>query len=232
MEDFSTPQSNKRTANLPNPCPIGLHSHCSILPSSPLLGLCQAIALRQTHTWQDTPPSAIPASSSQTHTMPEYPSLAMPLGPWPPGSPTTSPCQTPAWSQSHSLLGHLPLPPKPTALQALLSPSHAWDHQTLPCSSGPSWLQLHVEQLEACPSGTGTILVQDHLTHQPARNPPPCVELAPALQASQITAPPGSCLAATRGLQVCLRDTHSGLDTKELKTTKPAELVIFFPSIL
>jgi hypothetical protein len=65
-----------------------------------------------------------------------------------------------------------------------------------------------VERLEPCLTGTGTILVQNSHTHQPARNPAPWAELAPALQASQITAPPGTHLAATRGLQVCLRHTH------------------------
>jgi hypothetical protein len=65
-----------------------------------------------------------------------------------------------------------------------------------------------VEQLEPHPAGTGTTLVWDSCTHQPARNLAPCAELAPALQASQITAPPGSCSAATKGLQACLRDTH------------------------
>jgi hypothetical protein len=35
------PQSNKRTADLPNPCPVGLH------------GMCQATSLRWTHTWRD-----------------------------------------------------------------------------------------------------------------------------------------------------------------------------------
>jgi hypothetical protein len=96
--------------------------------------------------------------------------------------------------------------PQPTALQALLS--HLWDDQNSPLPPGPAWLQLHVEQLEPCLSGTGTILVQDSHTHQPARNPAPCAELAPVLQASQITAPPGSRSATTRGFQACLRDTH------------------------
>jgi hypothetical protein len=50
-------------------------------------------------------------------------------------------------------------PPEPTALQALLSPSHAWDDQNPPHPSGPAWLQLHVEQLEPHHAGTGTILV-------------------------------------------------------------------------
>jgi hypothetical protein len=65
-----------------------------------------------------------------------------------------------------------------------------------------------VEQLEPHHAGTGTILVWDSHTHQPARNPTPCAKPAPALQSSQINTQPGSCSAATRRLQACLRDTH------------------------
>jgi hypothetical protein len=54
VEGYSMPWCNKRTAGLPNPHSIGLQSHCSILLGSPSLGLCQATALCQTHTWRDT----------------------------------------------------------------------------------------------------------------------------------------------------------------------------------
>jgi hypothetical protein len=46
-----------------------------------------------------------------------------------------------------------------------------------------------------------------HITH-PTRISATWAELGPALQAFQITTPPDSAKAATRGLQTCLRDTH------------------------
>jgi hypothetical protein len=46
--------------------------------------------------------------------------------------------------------------------------------------------------MEPCPARTVTILVWDSPTHQPAMNSTPWEELATALQASQITASPGS----------------------------------------
>jgi hypothetical protein len=92
------PRSNEGEAGLPNPCPIGPQSHCSILLGSPPLGLHRATALHQTHAqrdpclwgcarsthYRDNRPSVVPASSSWTHNMPGYP----PLG-CAPGSTTT-----------------------------------------------------------------------------------------------------------------------------------------------
>jgi hypothetical protein len=75
-------QTRIRTAGLPNPRPIGLQSRYSILPGSPPLGLCQAIALFQTHTQRDTRPSAAPATP-RLNTHP----LTVPPDPRPPGSP-------------------------------------------------------------------------------------------------------------------------------------------------
>jgi hypothetical protein len=46
MESF-TPQSNKRTAGLPSPCPIGLKNHCSTAPGSLPLGPGRAPAQHQ-----------------------------------------------------------------------------------------------------------------------------------------------------------------------------------------
>jgi hypothetical protein len=139
---FTTPQSNIRTTGLPNPCPVGLQSHCSILPSSPPLSLHQATALCQTHTWWDTHPSAMLATPRQnTHTLAVHPE------PWQLGSlppvctrPLPGAGLTACWDTHPSPWAH--------CLQALLSPSHTWDDQNPPHPSGPAWLQLRVEQLE------------------------------------------------------------------------------------
>jgi hypothetical protein len=66
-----------------------------------------------------------------------------------------------------------------------------------PCPSDsrpsvPAGLQLWVELLEPSPAGTGTSLAWDNHIHQLTRNPAPQAELAPALQAFQITASPDS----------------------------------------
>jgi hypothetical protein len=150
------PRSNKRTASLPNPHPIGLQSCCFILPGSLFLGLHQATAPRQTHTQWDPPLSG--------QTPPRYPPLShaslQPPDSHHTGIPTTWLCR---WIHEHRdphhqavpdpslepvpqltripALAGMPAPPEPTILQAVLSPSHAWDdwiptpqtpvHQTL-----------------------------------------------------------------------------------------------------
>jgi hypothetical protein len=85
---------------------------------------------------------------------------------------------------------------EPTTIQALLSPSYTWDDRTpVPRtlhSLGPAGLQLCVEWLEPHPAGTDTSLAWDSRIHQFTRNPAHWVELAPALQAFQITTLPGS----------------------------------------
>jgi hypothetical protein len=58
--------------------------------------------------------------------------------------------------------------------------------------SGPARILLCVEQLEPHPAETGKSVAWHSSIHQCARNPTHWVELAPALQASQITAPPVS----------------------------------------
>jgi hypothetical protein len=73
------------------------------------------------------PSLAMPASSSQTHTMPEYLPLGHAARSMTTGIPDTSLGQTPAWSWSHSLPGYQPLPPSPSG------------------PSGPAWLHLHVK---------------------------------------------------------------------------------------
>jgi hypothetical protein len=193
VEGFTTPQSNIRTEGLPNPCPVGLQSCCSILLGSPPPGCA--------HTCRDTCPSAVLATAGRNARP-----LVVLLDQRPPGFPPPI-CTGPQPGAGPTACWDTP-PPKPTALQALLSSSYMPDDQNPPHPSGPAWLQLCVEQLEPCPAGTGIMLVWDSCIHQPARNPVPCAELAPALQASHITSPPGSCSLAPRGLQACLRDTH------------------------
>jgi hypothetical protein len=202
------PQSNKITACLPNLCPIGLQSCCSIHPGSP-------------------PPQAVPshspapdphmAGSPPLQLLGFHESLGyLPLShtdlqPWDPhytGIPTPCHWIYHHWDPHHlSALDPSPKPvlqlagiptphPESTTLQALLSPSYVWDDQ-IPAPltsrpSGPAWLQLHMEWLESLPTGMGTRLMRDSHIHQPARKLAPWVEIAPALQASQITTPPGS----------------------------------------
>jgi hypothetical protein len=115
--------SNKRTANLPNPCPVALQSCCSILLGSSPLGLHQVTALSQTHTRQDTHLSAAPASNFQTHSMQEYPPLSRVLVSMTTGIPANSPCQTPGQSRSHSLLEYHPPPLSPPPFRPCWAPA-------------------------------------------------------------------------------------------------------------
>jgi hypothetical protein len=124
MEGFFTPQSHKRTAGLPNPCPVGLRSCCSLTPVSLSLGPCWAPAL----CWIHALPRSLPLGPSTPQTM---------LGPsfaWddrihtPLGSPPFGLWQAPALHKIHIPQGSLPLrPPTP---QALLGPSSTWDDQS------------------------------------------------------------------------------------------------------
>jgi hypothetical protein len=155
MEGFSMPLSNKGTAGLPNPHPVGLQSFCSILLGSLPLGLCQATALHQTHTRWATRPSVVPASSCQTHTMPEYPSHDH-------GDPPHHSMLDPIPELVPQLMG-MPAPsPELTALQALLSPSNAWDDQTPPLGLSlpirPCWAPAPCGMTGALLPGTGTSL--------------------------------------------------------------------------
>jgi hypothetical protein len=130
---------------------IGLQSRCSILLGSPPLWLCQATALFQTHTEQDTCPSTVLATPCW-NTRP----LPMPPDSWPPES-LPPVCTGPQPGAGTTACQDTRSSPKPTALQTLLSPSHAWDDQNPPHPSGLAWLNLCVEQLEPCPAETGTI---------------------------------------------------------------------------
>jgi hypothetical protein len=81
MEGFSTPLSNKRTAGLPNPCPIGLQFCCSFLPGSLPFGLSQVTAPCQTHTqWE---PATRPCRWIHNHRDPRHQSVLVPawIGP-------------------------------------------------------------------------------------------------------------------------------------------------------
>jgi hypothetical protein len=122
VEGFSTQWSNKRTAGLPNPHPVGLQSCCSILPGFPPLGWHQTTDPQCIHPQQDphllghagsmshwdTRPSAMPdPSPSQIHTPPGYLPLCRDM-PQPRAESLTTriPPQlhwTPALSQTHSL---------------------------------------------------------------------------------------------------------------------------------
>jgi hypothetical protein len=134
------PQSNKRTASLPSPHPVGQQSCCSALLGSPPLRLCQATALHQIHT----PP--------------------------PPGSPPLRPFRALAPCRIHDPLGPLPLrlhwihtpplePPGPQALLDLSSACDYWSHAPLGSSPLRARHQLGMRQLHpptcqfTCPSG-------------------------------------------------------------------------------
>jgi hypothetical protein len=118
------PQSNKRTAGLPNPCLVGLQSCCSILLGSPPLGLCQA-----THGGIPAPQPCWPPASGPTPCWVPHHPLATPLDLRSPGSPPPVRTGPQHGVQSHSSPGYPP-PLEPTTLQALLSPSYAWDDRT------------------------------------------------------------------------------------------------------
>jgi hypothetical protein len=113
----------------------------------------------------------------------------------------------PSLKQVPQLTGIPTHPPEPTTLHASLSPSHAWDNQNpshpseLPGSSlcgttgvPPCWDRHHPGVRQMHP--------------QDCQEPCSLYGAAPALQASQITSQPGYRWAASRGLQVCLIDTH------------------------
>jgi hypothetical protein len=119
MEGLTTPQSNKRTAGLPNSCPVCLQSLYSILPGS--LAVPGHSPLCQTHTRRDTCPLAMPASNPRP--TPHRNTHPLAAGSMTTGIPATSLHWTKAWSRSLSSLGT-------TTLQALLSHSHMWDDWT------------------------------------------------------------------------------------------------------
>jgi hypothetical protein len=184
MEDFSTPQSKKRTASLPSPHPIVLQSCCSTPLGCLPLGLCQATAPHQIHAPQD---SCLLGHARSMHHRDPCPSAmtdaSLQLNQHPLGSPPLLPHCAPVLHQIHAPSGSSPLgctglhprtrspPLNPPALQALLGPSSTWDDWSHAPQGSPSQAQPDLH---------------------PARIPSPWAELDPALQAYQITAPPGS----------------------------------------
>jgi hypothetical protein len=126
------------------------------------------------------------------------------------------------------LTGITVLPPhlQPTALQALLSPSHEWD----------DWSPTPPIRPCLAPALCGTTQALPHWDrHHPGvrqPHPPACQEPHPLGRASpSSTGFPDNCF--TRLLLSChwrapsmpKRHSQTGLDTKELKTTKPVILL-------
>jgi hypothetical protein len=168
MEGFSMPQSNERTAGLPSPHPIGLQSRCSAPLGSPPLRLCQIHA--------PPTPGSLPLWLCQALTMCQ---IHTPPGPPSVGRAGSMPCWDP------HLLGHTSsmLPGSPAikfpAPQALLGSSSTWDDWS---HTPPGFPHLR----------PGTSLVWDNRSPSLLGSPPLRWSQAPALQAFQITAPPGS----------------------------------------
>jgi hypothetical protein len=128
MGGFSTPGSNTRTADLPNPRPVGLQSRCSVLPGSLSLNLCQPQPrARPTHGGYPPLNHAGFQPSGPTPCWNTHP-LAMLPHPWPPGSPPPVHTEPQPRPSSQGLPGYPPT--EPTALQTLLSPSYMWDNWT------------------------------------------------------------------------------------------------------
>jgi hypothetical protein len=172
---------------MPNPCPIGLQSHCPILLSSLLLGLCQ------THARWDP---RLSGHAGSTHHWDCRPSLCRP--PVPGHTTGWDICYLPMLDPSPQPVPHLtgiPAPLNPPPFSPCWAPATSGMTRPRPLDSRPSGhagIKLHVEWLEPHPAGTGTSLVWDSHIHQPARNSAPWVEPAPALKVSTIIVPPGS----------------------------------------
>jgi hypothetical protein len=171
------PQSNKWTAGLPSPHTVGLQSCCSAPLGSLPHGLRQATALHQIHT----PP--------------------------PPGSLPLRPCQTlaPHWIHAPPRplpLGWAKLDPCPTGTPtywALPDPHLTRTPTTQACSpSGSAGPQLHMGWPEPCPTRIPTPQGWAPAWCETATSPsmlgflPLRQSQASALQAFQITTPPGS----------------------------------------
>jgi hypothetical protein len=73
-----------------------------------------------------------PSLSRAGHTTPEYPPLGCAARPTTTRIPTTSLHRTPDWSQSHSLLGYLPLPLNPLAFRLCWAPAMRGTTRTHP----------------------------------------------------------------------------------------------------
>jgi hypothetical protein len=140
MEGFSMPQSNKRTASLPSPHPVGLQSCCSAPLGSPPLRLHQATALCWTHAQQDP---CLSGHMGSTHHRDNHLSAVPVSSPEPDphhdGIPAHKPCcQIQDHQDTHSLASPNPSSePIPRLAGMPRPPAH---HR-----SGPAEPQLRVE---------------------------------------------------------------------------------------
>jgi hypothetical protein len=140
MEGFSIPQSSKRIASLPSPCPTGLQSCCSAPPGSLPLLLCQAPAPCQIH--------AALGSLTSGHAMAQLCDRSM-LCQDPHPSGRTDPCPT---TDQHTT--KIPAPQAMPWPSSVLDPCPARiPGSQAPCLSGHSGPQVYMEQLESGPTG-------------------------------------------------------------------------------
>jgi hypothetical protein len=195
VEGFTTPWSNKRTASLPNPRPVGPQS-CAR----------PQLCARPTHGGIPISQPCWPPAHRPTQHQNSGPSV-MPPDPRPLGSPPPL-CTRPQPGTGPTADWPAP-PPEPTTLQALLSLSHAWDKWNPTPPIRPC--------LSPAPCGTSGVLPHWDRHHAGVKQPhsPACWTPHPLGRAGpsstrlpRLTAPPGSCSATTRGLLECLRDTH------------------------
>jgi hypothetical protein len=157
-------EGNRRTAGLPNPCPLDLQNHCTFLLGSLPLRLRQATAPSG-----PDPHTAGCLPFSYTGLQPSDPHHAGISAPWP--------CR---WMHDHWVLRH-PVSPHPSP-EPVSQLTGIPAHPPSPLSSGPAEPQLRVGQpdphplglpppirpcqspalcgtLEPHPTGTGTTLV-------------------------------------------------------------------------
>jgi hypothetical protein len=148
-EGFSMPQSNKRRAGLPNPHPVGLPRHCSILLGSLLLRLRQATAPCQAHAWWD-------------------PHILGHAGPMTTSIPTPQLCQIPTPSRSSPRAHRSSGSAGPQLCMGWLD--------SCPLGSPPlrpRWAPVPCGMTEAPLAGTGTSLAWDSCIYQPTGIPAP-----------------------------------------------------------
>jgi hypothetical protein len=220
MEGFSIPRSNKRTANLPSPCPLGLQSCCSTpLALYPWDSAGTQLHARFINHLYPCPSGHARPQTQEGSTLCQDPCLSRPrpLRPcW-----ALAPCGVTGsmlcWD-SH-LLGCRPKLCTTFMPNQDLCPSD-------PCPSGPDGPLLHVKWPDPYSSRIPTpwympdpcstkiptfwgLAPAQHDTaafQSPMGSPPIRPSQAPALQAWQITTPTGLVFQVTTGeLQTCLR---------------------------
>jgi hypothetical protein len=130
------PLSNKRTTSLPNPSPVGLQSHCSIMPALHPLGCTRPQhSTRPIHGGIPAPQPHQPPAPKPTpcwNTCP-WPSNQI-HNHWDPHDQSTPDLSPEPVTQ---LAGTADPSPTPTTLQALLSPNYVWDDRTPPLGLSP-----------------------------------------------------------------------------------------------